>query len=204
VENAKAAGLSLTEIASQLNAATEGEVGGSIIEATEEIPVRVRLNDRYRSKFANLASLDVVNLNPTGVASDMYRGVPVTALGEFKSKSEFSAIQHIDGVRVNEIQGFTPAGVLPSRVLDGFGKRLADSDFVLPAGYYLKFGGEAAKRDEAVGNLMSNVGILVVMMIATLVLSFGSVRLSMIVGAVGLLSIGLGLGALWVLLVSHH
>ena len=198
VENAKAAGLSLTEIANQINAATEGEIGGSIIEATEEMPVRVRLNDQYRSKFANLASLDVVNLDANGSASDVYRGVPVTTLGEFKSKSEYSAIQHIDGVRVNEIQGFIPAGMLPSRVLGAFEKRLADSGFVLPAGYSLKFGGEAAKRDEAVGNLMSNVGILVVLMIATLVLSFGSFRLAMIVGSVGVLSIGLGLGALWV------
>ena len=83
-------------------------------------------------------------------------------------------------------------------MLGAFEKRLADSGFVLPAGYSLKFGGEAAKRDEAVGNLMSNVGILVVLMIATLVLSFGSFRLALIVGSVGLLSIGLGLGALWV------
>ena len=197
-ENAKAAGLSLTEIASQLNAATEGEVGGSIIEATEELPVRVRLNDRCRAKFANLASLDIVNSNANGSDTGMYQGVPVSALGNFNSKSEFSAIQHLDGVRMNEIQGFTPAGVLPSRVLAAFEQRLADSNFVLPAGYSLKFGGESAKRNEAVSNLMSNVGILAVMMLATLVLSFGSFRIAFIVGSVGLLSIGLGIGALWV------
>ena len=35
------------------------------------------------------------------------------------------------------------------------------------------------------------------MIVATLVLSFGSFRIAGIVGSVGLLSIGLGLGALW-------
>ena len=193
---AQAAGLSLTEIARQFNAATEGEVGGSILEATEELPVRVRLDDQHRAKFTSLASLDIVNPNANG-STGMYRGVPVTALGSFKLRSDFSAIQHFNGVRINEIQAFTPAGVLPSKVLSAFQTRLAASDFVLPAGYSLKLGGESAKRDEAVSNLMANVWILAVMMVATLVLSFGSFRIAAIVGSVGLLSIGLGMGALW-------
>ena len=195
-EVARAAGLSLTEIARQFNAATEGEVGGSIIEATEELPVRVRLDDRRRTKLANFTSLDIVNSNANRSAG-MYRGVPVTALGSFKLRSDFSAIQHFDGVRINEIQAFTPAGVLPSKVLSAFQARLANSDFVLPAGYSLKLGGESAKRNEAVSNLMANVWILVALIVATLVLSFGSFRIAGIVASVGLLSIGLGLGALW-------
>ncbi len=38
-ETARAAGMSLTDIAMQLNAQTEGVIGGSVIEATEELPV---------------------------------------------------------------------------------------------------------------------------------------------------------------------
>ena len=44
---------------------------------------------------------------------------------------------------------------------------------------------------------MANAGILLVLMIAILVLSFGSFRIAAIVGFVGALSIGLGMGALW-------
>ena len=195
-EVARAAGLSLTEIARQFNAATEGEVGGSMIEATEELPVRVRLDDWRRSQFTSLASLDIVNPSADGSA-EMYRGVPVTALGSFKLRSDFNAIQHFDGTRMAEIQAFTPAGVLPSKVLSAFQRRLTASDFVLPPGYSLKFGGESAKRNEAVSNLMASVWVLAAMIVATLVLSFGSFRIAGIVGSVGLLSIGLGLGALW-------
>lgn len=197
-ESARAAGLSLTDVAFQLDAATEGSMGGSIIEATEEMPVRVRLQDRERSDFANFSSLDIVNTNVGAVQDGMYRGVPMSAIGEFKLKSEFGAIQHLNGVRVNELQAFIPAGVLPSTVLTNFQERLAASNFEMPPGYSLRFGGEAAKRDEAVGNLMANVGILMVLMVATLVLSFGSFRIATIVGFVGVLSIGLGLGALWI------
>ena len=194
----RAAGLNLTEVAYQLNAATEGQTGGSIIEATEELPVRVRLADPARQNFQNLASLNIVNPRGLAMADGVFQGVPVSALGRFDLKPEFGSINHLAGLRMNELQAFIPAGVLPSTVLDRFEKRLATSGFEMPTGYSLKFGGEAAKRDEAIGNLMANVGILVILMIATLVLSFSSFRIAAIVGVVGVMSIGLGLGALWI------
>jgi multidrug efflux pump subunit AcrB len=61
----------------------------------------------------------------------------------------------------------------------------------------MEFGGESAERNEAVGNLSASLGVLVVVMAATLVLSFGSFRLAGIIGMVGALSGGLGLGSLW-------
>ena len=196
-ERTRAAGLSLTDVALQMNAATEGSVGGSILETIEELPVRVRLENEQRSSFRKLNSLDIVNPSLGLVKNEKYLGIPVTALGEFKSSLGTGAIVHLNGLRMNEIQSYIPAGVLPSTVLTEFTDRLDQSDFKLPPGYHLAYGGEAAKRDEAVGNLMASVGILVVMMIATLVLSFGSFRIAAIVGSVGILSIGLGLAALW-------
>ena len=72
------------------------------------------------------------------------------------------------------------------------------ANFELPPGYSFEFGGEAAKRDEAIGNLMASVSVLLVLMVATLVLSFRSFRIAAIVGSVAALSVGLGFGALWV------
>jgi multidrug efflux pump subunit AcrB len=45
---------------------------------------------------------------------------------------------------------------------------------------------------------MASVGVLVAMMIATLVLSFGSFRLATLIGVVGILSIGAGMGSIWI------
>ncbi len=197
-ENARAAGLDLTEIALQLNASTEGTIGGSIVEATEELPVRVRLGDANRNDLESLASLNLINSGGlTATSDDLYRGVPISALGEIGLEPEFGSITHLAGRRLNEIQAFIPAGVLPSTVLTAFQERLEAANFELPPGYFLTYGGESAKRDEAVSNLMASVGILLVLMIATLVLSFGSFRVAAIVGLVGGLSIGLGMGALW-------
>lgn len=196
-EEIRAAGISLTEIANQLSASTEGAVGGSIVEATEELPVRVRVGDRDRNSVRNVTSLDLIDSRGAG-DSDLYSGIPLSAVADVNLKPEFGSIQHLAGRRMNEVQVYITAGVLPSTVLTELQSRLDEAGFDLPPGYFLRFGGEAAKRDEAVSNLMASVGILMVLMVATLVLSFGSFRVAAIVGFVGLLSIGLGLGALWV------
>jgi multidrug efflux pump subunit AcrB len=207
-ENARASGLDLSSIARQLDGWTEGIVGGSIVEATEELPVRVRLTDPVRNNLSALASVDLVastndrlNANPgvkrDAASSDQYPGVPFSALADVQLQADFGSIPHLAGRRMNEIQVFIPAGVLPSKVLSQFEQRLQAAKVELPPGYAIHFGGEAAKRDEAIGNLMASVGVLLVLMVATLVLSFGSFRLACLIGAVGVLSVGLGLGSLW-------
>ncbi len=204
-EVARAAGLSLTEIARQVNSLTEGVTGGSVIEGTEELPVRVRIDRSDSQTLAQLACLEILNQTPAGgsVGSGpnsrgSFRGIPVSALASFDLEPEYGAINHLHSQRMNEIQVYIPAGVLPSSVLGAFQDRLERSDFRIPDGYQLRYGGESAKRDEAVGNLIASVGILLVMMVATLVLSFGSFRIAAIVGFVGMLSAGLGMGSLWI------
>lgn len=197
-ERARAAGLNLTDIAFQLTASTDGAVGGSVIEATEELPVRVRLDNESRSQLDKIASLSLVDTKRTNMTDTRFPGIPLSAIADVQLKPEYGSITHLAGRRLNEIQVYIPAGVLPSKVLSAFQTKLEQSDFALPEGYALTYGGEAAKRDEAVSNLMASVGILLVIMIATLVLSFGSFRIAVIIGTVGGLSIGLGLGALWI------
>ena len=82
-------------------------------------------------------------------------------------------------------------------MLADYREQLEAGGVSLPAGYEMEFGGEFAERNEAVGSLSASLGILVVLMAATLVLSFGSFRLAAIVAVVAGLSAGLGLGSLW-------
>ena len=197
-ENARTTGLDLTSIASQIGAWTEGATGGSIVEATEELPVRVRLRDQNRNDVQSLSEVDLVSsLASNSGTTNAYTGIPLTALADINMTADFGSIPHLRGRRMNEIQVFIPAGVLPSEVLGRFEQRWAEANLQLPNGYVIRFGGEAAKRDEAIGNLMANVGVLLVLMIATLVLSFGSFRLAGLIGMVGALSVGLGTGSLW-------
>jgi multidrug efflux pump subunit AcrB len=193
-EEVRLAGLDHAAIAHQLDATLEGAVGGSLLEATEELPIRVRVADSGRGDLVQIASLDLL---PTNASSSSERKlIPISALGEVKLVPERAVIARRDGRRVNVVRGYITAGVLPGKVLADYQKRLA-GELSLPAGYEMEFGGESAERNEAVGNLSASLGVLFVVMAATLVLSFGSFRLAGIIGVVAALSGGLGLGSLW-------
>lgn len=198
-EEARLAGLDHAAIAKQLNDSLEGAVGGSILEATQELPVRVRVVDERRSGLAPISNLDFLPLGKAAGdgANISYEGIPFSSLASLEVKPEIAAIPRLNGRRMNEIQAFLPAGVLPSEVLAEFKTALEQADVSLPNEYSIEFGGEEAKRDDAVGNLMANVGVLAVLMLATLVLSFGSFRLAGLISAVAFLAVGLGTGALW-------
>jgi multidrug efflux pump subunit AcrB len=193
-EEARLAGLDHASIARQLDTTLEGAVGGSLLEATEELPIRVRLADSERGDLIQIASLDLLPVNST--ANTHRKLIPISALGEVELVPERAVIARRNGRRVNVVRGYITAGVLPGKVLFDYRERLA-TELNLPAGYDMEFGGEFAERNEAVGNLSASLGVLVVVMAATLVLSFGSFRLAGIIAVVAGMSGGLGLGSLW-------
>jgi len=186
-ENAAAlAGLSLTEVANQLNTSLSGQVNGSIIEATESIPVRVRVANNERGELANLASINLVS-------PESRENVPLTAIANLTVKPSRGAIPHRDGMRVNVIEGYIRAGVLPSTVLNRVKEQIEQQNFQLPAGYKIEIGGESAERNKAVGKLLASVGIILTLLITVVVLSFNSFRLSAIIFLSAFQSTGLGL-----------
>jgi multidrug efflux pump subunit AcrB len=193
-EQARLAGLDHAEISRQLNASLEGAVGGSFLEGTEELPVRLRLDDPLRGDLQRIAALDLLSRGP---ARPEGNAVPLETLADLQLLPQPALIAHRDGRRVNEVKAYLQAGVLPGLALGEFRRQLAAADLQLPPGYELQFGGEAAERDRAVGNLFSSVAPLITIMIATLVLAFGSFRLAGMIGGVGTLSIGLGISMLW-------
>ena len=150
--------------------------------------MRVRLAEEDRADLGRLRDLELTT--PGG-------WTPLAALGGLELVPELGTIPHKDGRRVNTIQAFLDAGTLPSPVLEEVLARLEARGFEVPLGYELAVGGESAKRDEAVGNLASTAGILLVLMLAALVLSFNSFRMALLIGTVGILSVGLSLGSLW-------
>lgn len=194
-EKARLAGLSHRDIAAQMAGTLEGSVGGMILEGTEDLPVRVRVGSADRQSVDVIESMDVL---PAGLRTRSgYQGIPLTALGTMELTPEQAAITRQDRRRMTLVQAHLEAGVLPAPILAQFETMLAASDFKLPIGYELQYEGEAAQRNDAVGNLMASVGVLAVLMVAALVLSFRSFRMAGIVAVVAFLSVGLGLGALW-------
>ncbi|MCU0535924.1 MAG: efflux RND transporter permease subunit [Hydrococcus sp. Prado102] len=193
-EQARLAGLDKSAIAQQLDTTLEGTVGGSILEGTEEIPVRVRLSQSDRSQINQISSF---NLRPTS-GNQSGQPIPLSALGKLQIVPAQATIVRRDGERMNTIEGFIEADVLPSVVLKDFQARLKASGFNLPPGYRLEIGGESEERNSAVAALVSTVGVLAVLMLATLVLTFNSFLLAGLIIVVAFLSVGLGFLVLWI------
>ncbi|MFQ3614868.1 MAG: efflux RND transporter permease subunit [Cyanobacteriota bacterium] len=187
-EQVRLAGLTNTEIAQQLDAYAEGVTGGSILESTEELPVRVRLANADRASLQALASLD---LRPQQAQDRSFR--PLSSLGNFELVPQLTQITRRNEQRVNTVQAFIQSGVLPSTVLTVLQQQLEQNDFQLPPGYRYEFGGEAEQQDTAMGNLLLFLPLLLLGMVIALVLSLGSFRLAAIIGVVAISSIGMAM-----------
>jgi multidrug efflux pump subunit AcrB len=193
IDEAKAnlAGLSLVQVAKQLNTTLSGQTNGSVIEATESIPVRVRIGNEQRDDLAALANINITNPNSL-------QSIALTAIADLEIKPSRGAIPHRNGIRVNVIEGYIRAGVLPSIVLNRIKENMAKADYQLPNGYQIEFGGESAERNKAVGKLMASVGLILTLLLTVVVLSFNSFRLSAIIFLSAFQSIGLGLLSVYI------
>ncbi|MGL5808126.1 MAG: efflux RND transporter permease subunit [Xenococcaceae cyanobacterium] len=195
-EESRLAKLDRAQIAQQLETSLEGTTGGSVLESTEELPVRVRLSHRDRSGIDRINSIDLLANTPNSDIENSLNSVPLSALGKIAIEPELSSITRRNGERLNLIQGFIRSGSLPANVLQDFQQQL-NANLQLPSGYSLEFGGENEERSDAVGKLFGFIGVLVVLMVATLVLSLGSFQLAALMGAIAIFSVGLSFLAIW-------
>lgn len=184
------AGQRLTEVAADINAEIEGALAGSVLEGTEELPVRVIAPSDRRGSLSELRSKTI----GAGVG-DM--GAPLSALGDLSLEPETAVITRRDGQRVNQILAYLDPYTLPSPVFADFQERLEASDFSLPAGYDIIIGGDAENSGNALGNL-AGVGIpLVLVMAGAIMLVFNSFRMMLLILTTGFLAMGLAFFGVW-------
>ncbi|WP_087017805.1 efflux RND transporter permease subunit [Thaumasiovibrio subtropicus] len=181
-----------SDIARYLNASLSGVTGGYLIEATEQIPIRVRLSAQQRT---GIESVDNIKFPTAEQGNGQFQ--PLSAIAQTELIPGIGAIPRRDGRRVNVIEGYLQANILPQTALDIFVERLAAKNITIPPGYTLELGGESAERNESVNQLMSNLFVVFTLLIGVVVLSFNSFRLSIIIFLVGGQAAGLGLLSVW-------
>ena len=180
--------IGLKDVSSLLAASIDGVVSSSMLDGTQQLPVRVSGAD------VKATSIDRLMTFPLALPSGPR---PLSALANVELRPAQAKISRRDGRRVNMVGIFIRDDVLPSEVLDRIKARLAEENFEVPTGYTLEIGGESESRNEAVGNLMGSVGIIFVLLIVTVVMAFDSFRLSALVFAVAFQSAGMGMLSLW-------
>lgn len=187
---ARLAGLTLAEVAAQMEAATSGSIGGSVLEDLEELPVRVRYPDGDRRSIAGIHALLF-----TSPSTD--RWIPAHALGSVDLRPEAGAIARFDGERANTIKAYTRNGALPIDVSDRVMRKLDAEGFVLPPGYVISAGGATEQDAEARRDLLGLVPVIGTLGAATLILVFRSVTIALMLGIVAVCSLGLALLSTW-------
>ena len=192
------AGLTTQSLAEQVGAALSGQSAGMLLEDTQQLPVRVRYADGWRTDAEQLAALRLVS-------DQVSEGLPLAAVAESDLAPSWSVITRRNAERVQLVQGYLVADALPAVSMAQLDAKLQaaleNGELTLPAGYRIETGGEAAERDEAVGKLLASVALLVIAMVATVVLAFNSFRRAAIVFIAGAQAMGMGIVAL---LMSGH
>ena len=190
-DNLSYLGLTLSELASQMQVNFSGITGGSVLESTEEIPVRVRIDKAFRQ---NVAGVDAM---PIPVAGDnAISWSPLAAVTTLSLQPATSSITRLDGERLNRIQAFLLPGV-PAIDASNQLRDLLETRLVLPEGYRIHLAGDADEQQQALGKLATYAPVLLVLMVTTLILTFTSLRMAGVIGLVAILSVGLGMFSLW-------
>lgn len=189
-DEALLSGFTLAEIAMQLQAGLEGALGGSLIEKLEQLPVRVRYAD-IRDHMATIATMRLINSKLPG------GWIPLNAVGKLELKPEYVAITHYDGMPTNVLFGYLWTDIPPIDVTRAVLKEFHE-EVQMEHGYSVGLAGDAEKQADAVKNLMIYIPVLIVLVIATLVISLQSVFLAFHIMVVAVLSLGMGLLSLWI------
>jgi len=190
-------GLTLSQVEQQLQALTTGTVVSYLIEQTQQVPVRLIANRANRSGIDSIANMSLIGGLGPREQDRSYADVPVSAVADVKLTTKVGGINHRNGERVNKVQAYLEFGVLPEVPFKAVKAAIAKEGLEVPPGYRIEYGGESAERNEALGQLFGTVGMLVVMMLLALVLTFNSFRLAFVTFAAAVQAAGLGLFSLW-------
>ena len=191
---ARLLGFDVTDVAAQLDAALIGVTGGSLVEGTEQLPVRVRWGDTLRADLESIADMPILLPNAGAVsATGAFPAVPLSEIATPVAEPSESVITRVNGLRENVIQAFLVPNVLPEEALQQVLAAIDERGFELPPGYSLSLGGDSDARANTVGNLLASIGLIVTLTIATIALTFNSFRLTAVALVVCVLSAGLSL-----------
>jgi multidrug efflux pump subunit AcrB len=190
-EKLRLAHLQLADAAEALNDSLLGRVGGEILEGTERMPVRVRLGEQEWGTSERIRDIRLTRTGPS--ANTSLGGIPLNTVGEVSLLPSQSPITRFNGERLNTVQGYLVRGELPEEALKVLRADLERNPIPLPAGYRYSFGGDSEERAKLISDLMAPMGLILAALLATIVITFNSWRLSAVALLVCACSMGLSL-----------
>lgn len=153
------AGVSVQSVSLAINTALQGTVSTKIKRADEEVDVRVRFPEEYRSSLTHLNKVYVNNL--TGNL------IPVSRLTSYDRNPGRASINHLDGKRLLTVTSNIDETISTSRQVNMEAKKLTEGIIAKYPGYSVRFSGENKDTEESMASLGRAflVGLLIIYMI---------------------------------------
>lgn len=138
-------GISALDVALSLNASFAGAVATKVNQDEEEVGVRVRFNEKERSKRESLHDVKVANR--TGGL------VPLDLVTNVKTVKEYSQINRLNFKRLVQVQAeIEGSKTTPGEITELLQKKFADIEKRYP-GYLVAYGGEQESSDKSMAEL---------------------------------------------------
>ncbi|MFM2361822.1 MAG: hypothetical protein RLZZ316_724 [Bacteroidota bacterium] len=179
--------LNIEDVNRIIRTAFAGESAGMIYENERRFDLVVRLEETQRKDLTNIQQLLVPT--PSGLQ------VPLYQLAEVSIKEGPNQIQREDAKRRIAV-GFNVRGTDVQTTVKNLQEKVS-SQLKLPAGYYIKYGGQFQNLEEANARLSIAVPIALLLILLMLYFAFGSIKYGLLIfSAIPLSAIG-GIYALW-------
>jgi multidrug efflux pump subunit AcrB len=168
IDDAAAAryGISRVDIAGAVYGRTRGQSVGELYFGEDPIPVVVRSEAGERLAVADLSAVDV----PAG----QNRMIPLGQVAHIEPVWQPAAIRHRNGQRLVTVSSQLQEGFTFTRVLASLRTRLAALN--LPKEVTVSFGGDAEGSGEANAEMMRNLPMGLLLLLAVLLAEFNSFR----------------------------
>lgn len=141
------AGVSIQQIALAVNTAYQGTVATTIKRADEEVDVRVRFPENFRTSIRSLDKIYVTN--------NMGNLIPISRMTKYQKLPGIAAINHLDGKRLLTATANLDETKTTSRNANIKIKELVDVAKIIDKypGYRVRYGGENKDTEESLASL---------------------------------------------------
>lgn len=180
-------GLSVADVNRTVQAAFAGAVAGQVFEGDRRFDLVVRLDSTYRKNLSDVRDLLITRTNGTQI--------PLRMVADVSIKEGPNQIQRENAQRRITV-GFNVRGRDVESIVEELQKKVSQT-VKLPAGYYIRYGGDFENLKTAKKRLAIAVPVSLLLILALLHFAFNSLKQGLMVfSAIPLSAIG-GIMALW-------
>ena len=165
-------GFSTGSIARLLYINTQGAVVSTLYEGDHRVNILLR---QTASKRGSLESLKNTYLQSPVTG----KSVPLREIATLTPEWHPGRIVHRNGMRCLTVQSETRDGVLPAKLLREIKPPINQLD--LPAGYFIKYGGEYANKEETMSPMIVALGISLLLIFLILIFQFRTFKEAIVI-----------------------